>query len=396
MRDRHQPVEGRPRIVVVTPVMAPYRMPLFNALEHSDSVELLVLFQERRCPLHEWDDVMAKAEFHYAVLPSVGSLGRGVRRSWLSYGLIGHVRLIKPHVVVLGGFNQPIAYQALLLRRLFGYQVWLWIESTLNDTRPASTARDRLKRWAVDRSDGVLVPGTAAEAYAAALGAKRNRIRTAPNSIDVMGIASMATQARQHRAAIRDELNLKGIVFTYVGRVVKEKGVHDLMDAFGFVSRTLGREGLTCSLLLIGSGPELQPLLARAHRDGLPNVVSAGFVQPAKLPTLLAASDMLVLPSWSDPWGMVINEAQACGLPVISTKVVGAAADLIDPTGAGLVVDPRDPTMLGDAMLLLAREPSLRASMGSEARTVANSYSPANTAQAFVDVAVSAAGECVR
>jgi glycosyltransferase involved in cell wall biosynthesis len=93
---------------------------------------------------------------------------------------------------------------------------------------------------------------------------------------------------------------------------------------------------------------------------------------------------------------MVINEAQACGLPVISTKVVGAAADLIDPTGAGLVVDPRDPTMLGDAMLLLAREPSLRASMGSEARTVANSYSPANTAQAFVDVAVSAAGECVR
>jgi glycosyltransferase involved in cell wall biosynthesis len=371
-------------------------MPLFNAVQRSGNVELVVLFQQNTCPLHEWGDLMATAEFEYAVLPSVVTLGSGVRRSSLSYGLIGHLRRIRPHVVILGGFNQPIAYQALLMRRLFGYEAWLWIESTLNDARPASTTRDRLKRWAVEISDGVLVPGQAAEEYAAALGAKPDRIRRAPNSVDVTGIANLAARAQPTRGTVRAELGLHGTVFVYVGRMVREKGVHDLMDAFGVVARALGCVGSTCSLLLVGNGVEVERLIVRAKTGGIPNVVSAGFVQPAHLPTLLAASDVLVLPTWSDPWGMVVNEAQACGLPVIATRVAGAAADLIGRTGAGLIVEPRDQAMLAQAMLRLAREPDLRATMATRARAVAELCTPPVTAQAFLDVVDLAARASVR
>jgi glycosyltransferase involved in cell wall biosynthesis len=335
---------------------------------------------------------MTGAEFEYAVLPSLGSVGRGVRRTYMSYGLTKHFKRFRPDVVVLGGFNQPITYQVLLSRRFFGYQTWLWIESTLNDARPASGLRDRLKRWALANSDGVLVPGQAAEAYATALGVEPGAVRLAPNAVDVRGITAMADQARQDRQAIRAGLRVSGTVFTYVGRMVEEKGVGDLLEAFGIASGALSHEGLDCSLLLVGTGPALERLLACARSDGISHVVSTGFVQPPGLPNLLAASDVVVLPTWSDPWGMVINEAQACGLPVITTPVAGAAHNLVAGTGAGLMVDARAPAMLADAMLRLARDSELRASMGTRARTVAQDYLPEEMARAFVDLAEAARG----
>jgi glycosyltransferase involved in cell wall biosynthesis len=367
-------------------------MPLFNSIQRTRETELVVLFQDESCPLHEWDDLMSGAEFEYAVLPSLGRVGRGVRRTYMSYGLTRHLKRFRPHVVVVGGFNQPIAYLALLCRRFFGYEAWLWIESTLSDARAAGGLRDRLKRWAVANSNGVLVPGQAAETYATALGAEPGTVRRAPNAVDVRGIGAMADQARPDRRAIRAGLPVHGTVFTYVGRMVEEKGVGDLLDAFGIASGALSDEGLEGSLLLVGTGPELEPLLARARSHGIRNVVSTGFVQPPGLPSLLTASDVVVLPTWSDPWGMTINEAQACGLPVITTRVAGAAPDLVGGTGAGLMVEERAPAMLAQAMLRLARDSGLRATMGATARTVAEDYLPEGMARAFVDLVAEARG----
>jgi glycosyltransferase involved in cell wall biosynthesis len=89
-----------------------------------------------------------------------------------------------------------------------------------------------------------------------------------------------------------------------------------------------------------------------------------------------AHADVLVLPARSDPWGLVINEAMASGLPVIATRAPGAVDDLLNGTGAGLVVPSHDPRALTQAMRRLAVDVSLRLEMGSRATRVISGYTP--------------------
>jgi glycosyltransferase involved in cell wall biosynthesis len=137
---------------------------------------------------------------------------------------------------------------------------------------------------------------------------------------------------------------------------VEEKGVRTLLDAWG-------RADLENAVLaLAGSGP----LGAGATR--------LGQVPRDDLPALYAAADALVLPSirtatFTEPWGLVVNEAMHQGRPVITTDAVGAAAGgLVRDGRNGLVVPQRDPAALADALSTLAADIPLRERLGAAAR----------------------------
>jgi len=85
---------------------------------------------------------------------------------------------------------------------------------------------------------------------------------------------------------------------------------------------------------------------------------------------------MFVLPTYTDTWGLVVNEAMACGLPVIVSRVAGCASDLIRENWNGLLIDPKDISSLNSAMANLATRVDLCASMGAHARQHIAQYSP--------------------
>lgn len=178
--------------------------------------------------------------------------------------------------------------------------------------------------------------------------------------------------------------------FTFVGRITEEKGLSVLMEA-------CDRVHADHQIVIAGTGPLLESTKAHADALGIAERVRfVGHVDQADLPVLLHASDVLVLPSVStrrfrEPWGLVVNEAMNCGLSVIATDAVGAAAGgLVVHGETGLVVAEGDAKALALAMQELADDESRRQLLGenAEARVLAWNYTAA--ADAF-DAALAAA-----
>jgi glycosyltransferase involved in cell wall biosynthesis len=101
-----------------------------------------------------------------------------------------------------------------------------------------------------------------------------------------------------------------------------------------------------------------------------------GFAQRENLAGLYALSETLVLPTHSDPWGLVVNEAMACGLPIIVSSVAGCSADLVEDGWNGYVVPPRDVEKLSVAIDTLVRHPELRQRMSGRSLERIRNYSP--------------------
>lgn len=150
----------------------------------------------------------------------------------------------------------------------------------------------------------------------------------------------------------------KAFRFGYVGRLVRHKQVHLLIDAF--------REVLTqcpaATLSIVGDGPELTALQAQAA--DLPQVTFHGAVYGEMKVALQHQMDALCLFSSYEPWGLVVNEALASGTPCIVTACCGCAEVLIQGPRAGLVVPEDDVPAQVEAMLYLAQMPQEAAAMG--------------------------------
>jgi glycosyltransferase involved in cell wall biosynthesis len=160
---------------------------------------------------------------------------------------------------------------------------------------------------------------------------------------------------------LRDEIGLAGTTFLYVGRLWWGKGLDYLLDAFSALEKkALG----PISLLLVGDGPEEERLRLRCRQEGIANVIFAGFRHKAELPNYFAMSDVFVFPTLGDPYGLVVDEAMACSLPVISTTSAGEIEGRITDGVNGFTVRPRDVNALLDRMELLAMDSSLRKRMG--------------------------------
>jgi glycosyltransferase involved in cell wall biosynthesis len=151
----------------------------------------------------------------------------------------------------------------------------------------------------------------------------------------------------------------------YVGRLSPEKGVGVLLAAMAL----LGEEPEPFSLDIVGAGPELDALCAAAERLGLSGRVSfLGHVPFGEaLFSLYRRAGALVVPSFTEGFPQVINEALAAGLPTIATAVGGIPA-VIEPGSTGLLVPPGDPAALAAAVRGLAGDAELRRRLAERGR----------------------------
>jgi len=151
-------------------------------------------------------------------------------------------------------------------------------------------------------------------------------------------------------------------LFLYVGRLEPPKDIAGLLEAFAELSRQSER----AHLCMVGDGT-LRPMVESAA-SRLPRLHYLGRLSGESLWDTYAAADVLVLPSVFEPWGLVINEAMAIGLPVIASDRVGCVEDLVVDGRTGIVVEAGSRVSLASAMLRLAEDANARASMGEAAR----------------------------
>jgi glycosyltransferase involved in cell wall biosynthesis len=349
------------RLLILTEIPAPFRIPGFEALAATTDVELHVAVLADRDPRRRYEVDAEGFDFHYRVLEGRQLTARG-RWLVLTRGLGRLLRELRPDLIVVGGWNQPAFWHALLVGRRRGIPTVLWVESTARDARIG--AAGRLRRAAIGLASAFVVPGRASADYLAGLGVPRAAIAVAPNAVEahVSTVDSVRPPSEE-------------CVFLYVGRLEREKGPDVLVRAFHDVP---GR------LIVVGDGSLREELerLAPAGRTEF-----AGYARREELARWYARADAFVLPSRSDTWGMVLNEAAAAGLPLVASDVAGAGYDLIEPGVNGYRVPADDPSALADAMRRVAADPDWRRAAHARSRELAALHTPEAWATAIAALA---------
>lgn len=139
-------------------------------------------------------------------------------------------------------------------------------------------------------------------------------------------------------------------------------------------------------LVFCGEGPQRGDLEAEAQALGLSNQVRfIGFTNQTQLPGVYSASDLMVLPSEYEPFGVVVNEAMLCGCPVVVSDRVGAGYDLVRTGENGFVVSFGDVSSLADVLREALAAPDRLRSLGKAARERMRSWAPADNINALVE-----------
>ena len=356
------------RVVILTSIMAPHRIAPFNALASLPDIDLTVIYLAVTDPTRNWDTYAAEMGFRHVVLREHVRWRRGEAFVHLSSGLAAALRRAQPHVIVVGGWDQPSYLEAFLLGAIRRVPVIWWAESTLRDRRMSGGLAARAKAWLVSRAAVVVVPGVAARDYLVSMGAEPDHIWVAPNAVD----------NDVYRAASRSRENRRGPVrFLFVGRLESAKGILYLLDAWSGL-RVPGY------LTIAGDGPLAGRIARRVATTSLPPVELVGHLDRARLAGIYGEADVFVFPSVSDPWGLVLNEAMASGLPLITTDPPGAVDDLVTDGDNGLVVPPFASEGLLRAMDRLAADRTLRLSMGRRSAERIRAFEPSAWADGVV------------
>lgn len=255
-------------------------------------------------------------------------------------------------LLIANGYTQPLYRLGARVAKTAGIATALRLDSVLWDTSwPRNLAKRILfatyMKWTYDLFLGV---GSLTLDYLRAFGVPRERTGLFPYAVDVESFSERSRLSPEERAAFRERLGVPaaGRVVLGLAKFNEREAPWDLLRAF---DRVQDRD---VWLVLAGDGPARPALEKFAGR--LSRVRFPGYVPYPELPALYAASDLFVHPAREERWGVSVQEALACGLPVVASSRVGAGYDLIEVGGNGFVYPAGDPERLahriGEALSL--------------------------------------------
>jgi glycosyltransferase involved in cell wall biosynthesis len=370
------------KLVIVTEIIAPYRIPVLNALAERPEIALEVVFLAENDPtLRQWKIYKDEIKFHYQVLPSWRQR-LGKYNILINRGLKSALSQFEPDVVLCGGYNYLASWSAAYWARAHRVPLLLWSESTAWDHRRGYRLVEFMKTRFLALCAAFIVPGKSSLNYLKGLGIAEQRIFTAPNAVDTTLFSKLAEKARQDESAVRGRHRLPSRYFLYVGRLVKEKGVFELLEAY---AQLPAENRADIGLVFAGTGTAHGGLVERATKIVPGRIQFLGFEHREHLAEIYALADGLIFPTHSDPWGLVVNEAMACSLPVIVTNVAGCALDLVQHGWNGFVIPPRDVSELTVAMASLAEDSGRRMEMGTRGKERIDGNSPATWAKGILE-----------
>ena len=280
----------------------------------------------------------------YLPYPALPALSRPFNGALCARALRSPLRAFAPDVV-LSYWLYPDAYGALLAARHAG--IPLVAGARGSDIRVRDAISRHLTRRVVREADAMLtVSADLGRLAVRDYGAAPERVRVVPNGCDATIFHP------RDRGQARAELGVPGDarLVTYVGRLVPEKGLRELLEA----ARTLAPELPRLRIALVGEGPMRDELTTLAAQAGC-EVVFAGAQPPQQVAQWMAASDLVTLPSYSEGHPNVLVEALACGRGVVATPV-GGIPEVVD-ADSGVLVPARDARALAQGLrAALARE----------------------------------------
>lgn len=366
--------------LLVSTLLTPH-MPRVRALQNLPEMDTTVIELAASTSVYPWGADKSSFEEDLETIEQ-GEISQLSKRR-LIQGLLARLESLQPDVIAITGYSDPWMRAAARWAKRRRRGVILMFATTAGD-RPRTFWRESLKRWWIGRYvDAGLVGGTRQRAYLEQLGLSPSRIWEGYNVVDNEFIArevgNIQSTGRSAGADVPPDS------FLYVGRLAPEKNLSGLLTAYGKYREEAANPR---DLVLVGDGPLRNELGELAKKLRLQGIRFFGAQPFEQLPAFYALARCLVLPSLSEPWGLVVNEAMASGLPVLVSERCGCSPDLIQEGVNGYTFDPYDHEQLA---ALLERMTNLSeddlAEMGRASQLIIRDYSPERWALAFRDAA---------
>ena len=301
-----------------------------------------------------------------------------------AFALLRRAKAFRPNVITLTGYYDPAQILLLVWAKTKGIRVVMQNESTAVDHRRGGW-KEKLKQWIIGRCDGFFCFGSQSAAYLIDLGVRSEKILLQKNAVDNNALRATYERALPNRTKEQQTLGLRPNNVVFVGRLIGYKNLPTLLTAFA-EARQQSPNGADWGLILLGDGPEQDALENQIKELNLTDAVHLLPGRPwYEVPDVLALANVLVLPSWSEPWGLVVNEAMACGLPVIVSNRCGCVPDLVHDGQNGFVFDPDQPAELIRRLLGFMNGTLDTERMSRVARRLIAPYAPEAVAAEMLD-----------
>lgn len=381
------------KVAIIFDNLGPYHCARLGAA--AKLMKICVLEVHRTSNEYAWDRVDSGEAFERRTLYQQGELARSNRE--LKSRLFESLNEERPDVIAIPGWSSGAASYALEWALSNGTPAVIMSESNSWDESRQSW-KEWIKRYFVAQASGALVGGSSSRDYIVELGFPEKAVSLGYDVIENEFFKSASRAARSETGPLPP-------YFLTSCRFIEKKNLYRLLDAYASFTKTRQQppsEMQAWNMCLLGDG-ELKPqLIAYCKNLGL-NVIEAapwepslpsdscpppsatvffpGFRQVGELPKFYAHAGVLIHPSTTEQWGLVVNEAMACGLPVAVSRRCGCAKDLVQEGSNGYTFDPYNTNQISDLMLEVAEASTERLSeMGRESLKIIASWGPSRFA----------------
>jgi glycosyltransferase involved in cell wall biosynthesis len=291
-------------------------------------------------------------------------------------GILKAIKEFKPDIVNLTGYYDFASWLILLYCKFNGIKTILSNETTSSD-HERNGIKEYIKGLIIKQFDGYFNFGTSSENYILSLGINPLKMLVKRNCVDNKSLNDIYLKYFKRRIDQQQLHNLPTKNFIFVGRLIEYKNLYQFLEAFNSAQqKTVEKWGV----IILGDGDLKTDLQLFVHQKHIENISFHSGVSWQQVPEYLALSDVLVLPSYSEPWGLVVNEAMACGLPVIVSERCGCAIDLVKNGENGFTFDPKNPEELTILLLKFMNLEVDSEKMGLVSKNIIQEYSPENVA----------------
>lgn len=379
------------KIIIFHNIISPYKVLMFNELNKYTDKRLHVVFFAETADDREWRIEYGLIEFDYTVLNhgSLNQVGNMKLSKQIAKFLLDYPYKIS--VVLLGEYIKPAYWCALLWGLIHRKTIGAILESQQADHKRV-WLKEFIKRIFFFMCDFVIAAGQKHKDYAVSLG-------MAENNVAVIGGVGGVNHSLYDKCIMQWEnhgrlksylTDLCGLpankcFFIYVGRFSQEKNLLRLLDAFAKLNDAAPDWGL----LMLGGGIQESVLKEKIQEKCIQNVYFSGFVQQDNLPYYYLLSDVFVLPSLSETWGLVVDEAVYLGKPVIVSEQCGCVPDIVKADVNGWVIDPLSVDSLYKAMLEATLDDARLERYAKASKAIGKQHSPQNSAYIIWDMMLS-------
>jgi len=346
----------------------PYWTERFNVLARQSGIELEVIFLSSKSRYLPATTEESSWQFKYKKIRDESAIS--------GYSRV-NLRLPKPWSLVSGSFDllimpygDPDFVFAAILCVVLRKRYCLFVPNNELEQRTSSWFRETVKRSIYRHSMGALVTGVSQRDYACNYISDRGVVHItgnpAPGLINLNDL--LETRGRD---SIREELGWDNkFVILYVGRLSQEKGLYTFIDSL----QAMREQGLSVHAVFTGSGDCEQDLRKQVADKGL-DIEFSGFLEGEALTKRYIAADVFILPSHSEAWGLVVNEAMEAGLPVVISDRVGAQKTLVRNGENGIIFNTGNAKSLTVAMTELFNSAKIRKAMSKKSLEIIQQHS---------------------